>query len=143
MSTFTITSRMVRSTAFAAIVGSACFVAQAADTGTAGSAASKSNDNKGFIITRTVRYSDLNLTVHSDAVRLYRRLDRAARFVCGGNVQPLALRTPRFKKCHTQAIVDAINEVNAPILTAYYEQKGEAFKAALKTNANALAADRS
>ena len=72
---------------------------------------------------RTVRYSDLDLTVQSDVMRLYRRIERAAAAVCGGLMPPLALRSPRYGSCRGKALADAVHRVNVPQLTAVYESK--------------------
>jgi UrcA family protein len=104
-----------------------------------------SNDPKVVTEQRTIRYSDLDLTVQSDVVRLYRRIDRAASTVCGGRIQPLVLQSPRMRQCRMKALADAINHINAPMLTAYYDSKrskGE-MAATLKRYAEASSADES
>jgi UrcA family protein len=64
--------------------------------------------------TRTVHYSDLNLSRAADAAVLYGRIERAADYVCGsfttGDLTPFA----RYKRCKTAALDQAFADLHAP-----------------------------
>jgi UrcA family protein len=77
--------------------------------------------------TRTVRYSDLNLSTEQGALVLYERIVAAASRVCaGGNMLDLdAMATTRV--CREEAIARAVRDVNRPTLASVYaERRGTA-----------------
>src|SRR5688572_17403479 len=68
---------------------------------------------------REVSYDDLDLDDQADARKLYRRIARAARNVCG--TSDLMLSTAvNAETCTGDAIARAIADVNAPLLTEYF-----------------------
>jgi UrcA family protein len=70
---------------------------------------------------RTVRYDDLNLSTQAGVQSLYRRIQYAAREVCGPEEVPgTRLTSPQWKDCVTSSIRQAVLSVNQPALTAYY-----------------------
>jgi UrcA family protein len=68
-----------------------------------------------------VKYADLDLTSDAGATALLRRIEAAARQVCGDPrvVQPLT-RSTRIRQCNTQAIEHAVAALGAPKLTLAY-----------------------
>jgi UrcA family protein len=68
----------------------------------------------------TVRYSPAELTEQKGADQLYRRIQFAARQVCGSfDSRELALRRV-FRKCYENAVDDAVAQVNSTMLTAVH-----------------------
>jgi len=138
MNKFTIVS-IARGAMLCAVIGGLIVSVNAAET------PSKKGPNEASDVTvhRTVRYSDLDLTVQSDVVRLYRRIERAASAVCGGRIQPLVLQSPRFRECKAKALAEAVHGVGAPTLTAYYDSKRGTRDMAAKRYAEASPSDAS
>jgi UrcA family protein len=76
----------------------------------------------GSIAPQTVvKYADLDLTSDAGASALLRRIEAAARQVCGDPrvVQPLT-RSTRIRHCNTQAIEHAVTAIGAPKVTLAY-----------------------
>lgn len=72
----------------------------------------------------TVKYGDLNLSTDEGAAKLYRRITRAARSVCGlDDIQPEERTYSNWKPCYEQAIATAVARVNSPLLTAVHTRK--------------------
>jgi UrcA family protein len=73
-----------------------------------------------------VHYGDLRLISAVGAAVLYGRLRGAAERACG----PLDGRQPsqvaRYRVCVDEALAKAVADVNAPVLTTYYESKRNA-----------------
>lgn len=68
----------------------------------------------------TVRYGDLNLTSASGAHALLRRIEIAAREVCGDDrVAPLQLLN-RAQQCYARAVSQAVATVGSRSLTAAF-----------------------
>lgn len=69
-----------------------------------------------------VAYRDLDLGRRDDAAQLLRRLDSAATEACGGWVSnnPIDLEIARTSDCHAQAMKQAVERVNAPVVSALY-----------------------
>jgi UrcA family protein len=67
----------------------------------------------------TVKFADLNLSTQAGVEALYGRIHAAARRVCEQPAGELAAVGP----CMAKAVSQAIGKVNAPLLTAYYQQK--------------------
>ena len=68
---------------------------------------------------QVVNYADLNLESEADAATLFKRIESAARKVCGLDritVLPLAVQY-ELQVCANEATARAINDVNAPLLT--------------------------
>jgi UrcA family protein len=72
---------------------------------------------------RTVSYGDLNLTDAAGAQVLYSRLTSAAKTVCDMTDQRELARTGAARHCMEQAMVQAVNSVNNPMLTSLYLAK--------------------
>jgi len=66
-----------------------------------------------------VKFADLNLSSQAGVEALYRRIHAAAWRVCRQPAGELAAA----RTCETKAESDAIGKVNAPLLTAFYQQK--------------------
>jgi UrcA family protein len=71
----------------------------------------------------TVGYHDLDLKTIEGANTLYRRLRRAARFVCGENGRSL-LEQRTSQTCFDDALTRAVATVNNPLLTGVHSQAG-------------------
>ena len=70
---------------------------------------------------RTVRYDDLNLATPTGVEALYRRIQNAARDVCGPSVVTGShVVTESWKDCVNASVRQAILAINKPALTAYY-----------------------
>jgi UrcA family protein len=67
----------------------------------------------------TVKFADLNLSTQAGVEALYKRINAAAWRVCR---QP-AGEQAAARTCERKAESDAIGKVNAPLLTAFYQQK--------------------
>jgi UrcA family protein len=70
-----------------------------------------------------VRYADLDLTSEAGASVLLRRIDRAAKQVCGmdGDVRGLYRRQQRA--CHAETLSETVTKVDAPLVTQIYAQQ--------------------
>ncbi len=82
-------------------------------------------DASGDVLSRTVRFADLNINSSSGAEILYRRLDVAANNVCRG-LEPgrsLALVTPH-RACVHSALTKALVSVGNPVVLAYAAAHG-------------------
>src|SRR5215472_14978755 len=68
--------------------------------------------------TRTVRYSDLNLSTRQGALALYGRIVAAAHQVCeaGNMLNPDSMAAARV--CRDEAIAKAIRDVDSPMLAS-------------------------
>jgi UrcA family protein len=67
----------------------------------------------------TVKFGDLNVNTQAGVEALYGRIHAAARHVCDQPAGELAAVT----SCMRKAESDAIGKVNAPLLTAFYQNK--------------------
>ena len=68
-----------------------------------------------------VRFDDLNLGTQAGLQALYRRIQNAARSVCGSpDVLGSHIASEAWKDCVSESVHDAILKVNRPSLTAYY-----------------------
>lgn len=73
-------------------------------------------------ISTTVRFGDLDLKTRQGADKLYGRLNIAARHVCNDTMEPYARLTRAFVVCRDDALAEAVQEVNRPLLTQVYDQ---------------------
>jgi UrcA family protein len=69
-----------------------------------------------------VKFQDLNIRSPAGAAALYTRIHVAAQSVCQSVDQTLVNYAPN-KKCVEETEANSVAKVNAPALTAYYEQK--------------------
>ena len=68
----------------------------------------------------TVSFRDLDLSSVAGATTLYRRIQGAARQVCGHAGSDIIERSI-WKSCYRGATADAVRKVNNPLLTAVHE----------------------
>ena len=73
--------------------------------------------------TELVRFSDLNLGTSAGVQVLYGRLRAAAHVVCAP-LEPVGTRIPSaaWSGCIDQAIASAVQRVDRPLLTGYYQR---------------------
>jgi UrcA family protein len=71
---------------------------------------------------RVVKYADLNLNNPAGVQTLYRRINAAARAVCGRN-DALSIQRAKANECTEKAIDDAVTRVNNNNLSAYHAQR--------------------
>jgi UrcA family protein len=71
-----------------------------------------------------VTFADLDLASDAGATLLLRRIEAAARQVCGDprELQPMA-RSMRVRQCNAQAIERAVTKVGAPKVTLAYRAR--------------------
>lgn len=69
---------------------------------------------------KAVDYSDLNLSVPADADRLYTRLQRAAKHVCGPSDARDLRKASKQRDCYRESLATAVAAVNHHSVTALY-----------------------
>jgi UrcA family protein len=69
-----------------------------------------------------VRFGDLDLTQEKDVAKLYSRIRRAARFVCGDHASYVG-RFGDWLRCYNETIEDTVQQINRPTLTAFHHSK--------------------
>lgn len=67
-----------------------------------------------------VTYADLNLSSEEGAAALIRRLDQAAKQVCGVDYRQRGFLRRTQRACHDQTLTKAIANVDAPMVTQMY-----------------------
>jgi UrcA family protein len=72
---------------------------------------------------KVVHFADLNINNRQGAEELYRRIQGAARDVCGPR-EYAGSRTPSsaWQACMADAVKTAVQKVDRPLLTAYYDE---------------------
>jgi UrcA family protein len=76
--------------------------------------------------TKVVHFSDLNLNKREGVQALYRRLQSAAREVCGPVELPgTRIPSAEWKACRTDALRAAVQRVDQPLLNAYHVEQTE------------------
>ena len=80
----------------------------------------------------TVSYRDLDLSSVAGATTLYRRIQGAAKQVCGTPGTNL-IEQAIWKACYRDATADAVRKVNNPMLTAVHEGRKPAMTAMAST----------
>lgn len=85
--------------------------------------AARASPYEGEQVQRPVTYSDLNLNRERDALTLYRRIDRAAHYVCVGGVGITPELRPAVQACLKKSIAEAVASVGHPNLTAVHEAR--------------------
>jgi UrcA family protein len=70
---------------------------------------------------RTVSFADLDITHPAGAAVLYERIRAAAREVCRASIEHDLNFAELSGSCVHDAIARAVNEVNTPTLSRYYE----------------------
>jgi UrcA family protein len=76
----------------------------------------------------TVSFRDLDIGSPAGAQTLYRRIQGAARQVCGPKGADL-IEQGYWNSCYTKAIGDAVAKVNSPLLTAIHARRPPALTA--------------
>lgn len=73
---------------------------------------------------QTVSFADLDLSKPAGAQTLYKRIQKAARHVCGP-IDKYMYVTPRkaFRECYQEAIAAAVAQVDRPSLTALHREQ--------------------
>ena len=72
----------------------------------------------------TVHFDDLNLSSEAGVSALYRRIQNAARTVCGPpSFTGTRIVSQDWKDCVSASVRQAILSVNKPLLTAYYASR--------------------
>ena len=66
-----------------------------------------------------VRYADLDLSKPNDVQRLYGRVLRAARLVCGSPIS-FGGSTSRMEDCVRKTVAHTVSQLDKPALNAYY-----------------------
>ena len=71
-----------------------------------------------------VRYDDLRIISTVGAAVLHGRLHNAAVRACGGPIENLQLaQQKRYRVCMDETMSKAVEDVNSPLLTKFYESK--------------------
>ena len=73
--------------------------------------------------TRTIHYSDLNLSTTAGAAVLYRRIRQAAEQVCGYEGTQSVVQQAPAKACVNRAVLASVRSVNIPMLTSEYNTR--------------------
>lgn len=73
----------------------------------------------------TVSYADLDLSKPAGAETLYRRIQAAARSVCGPRHSRILLQIQTFRTCYKDAVEDALQQVNESLVFAVHRSKTE------------------
>ena len=75
-----------------------------------------------------VPLNDLDVRSGAGAEKVYRRLERAAEDACGDEwpVRHDLFRQSDVRQCESQAVRDAVEQINQPKLTAVYQQHSPA-----------------
>lgn len=73
---------------------------------------------------QTVSFADLDLSKPAGAQTLYKRIQKAARHVCGP-IDKYTYVTPwkAFRECYEEAIAAAVAQVDRPSLTALHREQ--------------------
>jgi UrcA family protein len=101
---------------------SATLVAALGSLGAAGASAAPTVDLTHSTRALTVNFRDVNLATVGGATTLYRRIEGAARFVCGDRGRTIAeLRD--WQDCYRGAIAGAVATVNSPLLTSIHRSQ--------------------
>jgi UrcA family protein len=91
-----------------------------AAAGVAGAQTPTSGDDIAKVV---VRYADLDLAREEGATVLARRINVAARAVCGSEPSPKSLHEYfRYRTCVNDSAEAAVHEVGAPLVIAIYER---------------------
>jgi UrcA family protein len=81
----------------------------------------------GPTVSVTVRYADLDLRRPADVEKLYQRIRHAAYGACGEReLTGSHAVLPSWQKCVTDAVDQAVTQLDRPALTAYHREHSEA-----------------
>ncbi|MFN0023919.1 MAG: UrcA family protein [Parvularculaceae bacterium] len=82
----------------------------------------------GWSTSRTINHAELDLTVRAGAEAMARRIDEAAYYVCGGREKFRYLRNKAaHDACVNDATAKALIDLDAPLVTALYQDRVEIF----------------
>jgi UrcA family protein len=85
----------------------------------------------GTTLSKTVRYSDLDISSEAGARSLLSRIRRAANYVCSGGDWVIQMnRGAAFQACVQRSSSRAVAELGNPVVTAMYD--GSAIRLATK-----------
>jgi len=72
-----------------------------------------------------VRFADLDLSKPEGALTLYKRIQQAARKICGSESYDTRILTPlgNYSNCYHKAMDGAVKHVNHPMLTAIHREE--------------------
>jgi UrcA family protein len=84
-------------------------------------AASAAPDNDGELVTKTVRFGDLDLSTAVGAQALYGRITVAARDVCRGSASYRSMHA-----CRAAAVENAVRGVASPLLSSVHRSTVDA-----------------
>jgi UrcA family protein len=73
--------------------------------------------------TQVVRYKDLNLDHPRDVARLFSRISSAADRACGPSSFGGYPKSTVYQNCYSDAVARAVERVDQPALTAYFERR--------------------
>ena len=76
-------------------------------------------------LSETVSYADLDVNKAEGAQALYNRLNRAAKNVCAPLRDRDLKRIQEHRSCVSEAIANAVGEVNQPLLTQHHKSRGD------------------
>jgi UrcA family protein len=72
-----------------------------------------------------VHYNDLNLNQTRDVAKLYKRITVAANRVCGPrSLTGSNYKTADYQSCYTDAVAQAVAQIDHPSVTNYYRERG-------------------
>lgn len=76
------------------------------------------------VASEIVRFDDLNITSEAGLATLYRRIQNAARTVCGPpSFAGTRVVSQDWKDCVSASVRNAIRSINMPQLTSYYARR--------------------
>ncbi len=75
-------------------------------------------------LSETVKYGDLDLNRDEGVGALYQRLNRAARSVCAPLRAREMHRAKQYRGCLSEALANAVSDVNQPLLTELHRSNG-------------------
>jgi UrcA family protein len=76
-----------------------------------------------FVPKQTVKFQDLNIGSSDGAAALYQRVHVAAQHVCFAGWDKNPVKVERAEACASEAEARAVNQLNVPELTAYYQMQ--------------------
>lgn len=75
-------------------------------------------------LSETVSYADLDMNKAEGAQRLYKRINRAAKNVCAPLRERDLKSNVQHRSCVSEAVANAVGEVNQPLLTQHHKSRG-------------------
>jgi UrcA family protein len=94
----------------------------AAGVASAGELTTKRANNDPDTVSVVVRFNELDLMREEGARTLLGRIHQAAKTVCGPEPARISLFMHQaYRRCMTQSVGAAVQQLNAPLVTALYE----------------------